>query len=219
MVSVWTPHVSNAESNSLTLQHASLVTSIFPERDNSCYFLVQEKSDEGILCKTPLGYKNGKQLHGLITLKNFVDGGHEVAAGKVLVCVKSIGGKKRCKNIVSQTQKQIAEHAKVTTKKGNPAEKVDANVFDDTSEATLTLWGRVAPSASTWKASDTILLLSNPGFKDDWKPRLSIGPETHIDVNPHMNDAYWLRGFAQRLTRREHVNPPFPEDGNFHSGF
>ena len=81
----------------MTLQHTSLVTSIFPERDNSCYFLVQEKGDEGVLCKTPLGYKDGKQLGGLITLKNFVDGGHEVAVGKVLVCVKSIGGRKRCK--------------------------------------------------------------------------------------------------------------------------
>ena len=95
-MSVWTPHVSNAESNSLILQHTSLVTSIFPERDNSCYFLVQEKSDEGILCKTPLGYKSGKQLDGLITLKNFMDGGHEIAAKKVLVCVKSIGGRKKC---------------------------------------------------------------------------------------------------------------------------
>ena len=95
-MSLWSPHISNAESNSLILQHASLVTSIFPERDNSCYFLVQENSDEGVLCKTPLGYRSGKQLDGLITLTNFMDGAHEAAAGKVLVCVKSIGGRKKC---------------------------------------------------------------------------------------------------------------------------
>ena len=90
------------------------MTSIFPERDNSCYFLVQEKSDEGVLCKTPLGYKDGKQLNGLITLKNFVDGGHEVAAAKILVCVKSIGGRKKCRyafilkqsNLVNNEQSQ-----------------------------------------------------------------------------------------------------------------
>lgn len=97
LVSVWTPHISNADSGSLTLQRASLVTSVFPERDNSCYFLVQEDSDEGTLCKSPLGYKDGKQLAGLLTLKSFKEGGHEVAEAKVLVCVKSIGAKKRCR--------------------------------------------------------------------------------------------------------------------------
>lgn len=80
----------------MTLQDATLVTSIFPERDNSCYFMVQEQSDEGVLCKTPLGYCDGKKLDGLITLKNYIDGGHEIAQAKVLVCVKSIGGRKKC---------------------------------------------------------------------------------------------------------------------------
>lgn len=97
LVSIWTPHVSNAESSSLTVRDASLVTSIFPERDNSCYFMVQEQSDEGVMCKTPLGYRDGKQLDGLMTLKSFIEGGHELADGKILVCVKSIGGRKKCK--------------------------------------------------------------------------------------------------------------------------
>jgi len=95
---------------------------------------------------------------------------------------------------------------------------VDINIFDDTFEATLTLWGHVAASASSWKASDTILLLSNPGFKGDRRPTLSIGTETHVDVDPHMSDAYWLRSFAQRLIKREHVNQPFPEDSTFPLG-
>ena len=88
--------MSNAESSSLTVQDAALVTSIFPERDNSCYFMVQEQSDEGLVCKTPLGYRDGKQLDGLMTLKGLIEGGHEVADGKILVCVKSIGGRKKC---------------------------------------------------------------------------------------------------------------------------
>jgi len=98
LVSVWTPHISNAENSSLTLRDAALVTSIFPERDNSCYFMVQEQSDEGVLCKTPLGYRDGKQLNGLITVKNYIDGGHEIVGCKVLVCVKSIGGRKKCEH-------------------------------------------------------------------------------------------------------------------------
>lgn len=78
----------------MTLQRASLVTSIFPERDNSCYFLVQE-SDDGTLCKMPLGYKENKELEGLMTLKNFIEGGYDVDDGKILVCVKSIGTKRK----------------------------------------------------------------------------------------------------------------------------
>lgn len=89
--------MSNAESSSPTVQAASLVTSIFPERDNSCYFMVQEHSDEAVLCKRPLGYKDGKQLDGLITLRNYIEGAYEVPSGKVLVCVKSIGSRKSCK--------------------------------------------------------------------------------------------------------------------------
>ena len=117
LVTIWTPHISNAESNSLIMQHASLVTSIFPERDNSCYFLVQEKSDDGILCKTPLGYKNGKQLDGLFTLKNFMDGGHEAAVGRVLVCIKSIGVRKKCRYTLCQIQKPVTEDAKSQQRK------------------------------------------------------------------------------------------------------
>ena len=73
------------------------MTSIFPERDNSCYFLVQENSDDGTLCKMPMGYKENKELAGLMTLKNFIEGGYDVADGKILVCVKSISVKKKCR--------------------------------------------------------------------------------------------------------------------------
>lgn len=115
--------------------------------------------------------------------------------GKVLVCVKSIAGRR-----------------KFTTKAGYKAEKVDVNVFDDTSEATLTLWGCITSSASSWKVSHTILLLTNPGFKDDRRAMISLTTGTHVDVDPCMADAVWLREFAQRLTMREHVNQPFPEN-------
>lgn len=101
----------------------------------------------------------------------------------------------------------------VTTKKGNVAEKVDIRVFDDTSESTLTFWGGVAASANLCKPSNTILLLTSPAYSEDRGGTISIHTETHVDVDPHMTDAYWLRGFAQNLTKREHVNQPFPEDG------
>lgn len=77
--------------------------SVFPERDNSCYFMVQEQSDDGVLFKTPLGYREGSAMDGLMTLKNFVEGGSEVADGKILVAVKSIGGRKKC-NLLPRIQ-------------------------------------------------------------------------------------------------------------------
>lgn len=101
----------------------------------------------------------------------------------------------------------------VTTKKGTQAEKIDVTVFDDTADATLTLWGCTAASAAPWKASYTILLLSYPGFKNDRRPTLSLNQDTHVEVDPLTTEAHWLRGHAQRLTKREHVNLPFPEDG------
>ena len=63
--------------------------------------MVQEQSDEGVMCKNQLGYRDGKQLDGLMTLKGFIEGGHEVADGKILVCVKSIGGRKKCEECPS----------------------------------------------------------------------------------------------------------------------
>lgn len=90
---------------------------------------------------------------------------------------------------------------------------VNVMVFDDTCEATLALYGRIAKSAADWKASYTILLLSSPGFRSEKRPTLSINSNTYADVDPCMAEADWLRAFAQRLTTREVVNVPFPEGG------
>lgn len=99
------------------------------------------------------------------------------------------------------------------TKNGKPAEKVDVKVFDDTYEATLTLWRCVASSAATWKPSHTILLISNPGSHVDGRVWLSLRQSTQVDVDPCIEDAEWLRGYAHRLLQKEHVNEPFPQGG------
>lgn len=41
--------------------------------------------------------------------------------------------------------------------------------------------------------------------------KLSLTANTRLDINPDMSDALWLRSLAQRLTKKEHVNPPFPD--------
>lgn len=106
---------------------------------------------------------------------------------------------------------------KVTTKKGLPAEKIDVILLDDTAEATLTLWGCHTPSAAFWQPSQTVLLLTNPGFKQEGcsgrRPTILLTSSTHVDVDPFITDADWLRSHVQRLTKREHVNQPFPENG------
>lgn len=55
--------------------------------------MVHADSGDGTLYKIPLG-SDGDQLDGLMTLRNYVGGGHEVEDTKVLVCVKSIGTRK-----------------------------------------------------------------------------------------------------------------------------
>lgn len=47
----------------------------------------------------------------------------------------------------------------VKSKKGGESEVIDVNIFDNTIEATLTLWASTTFSASTWKPSETILLI------------------------------------------------------------
>ncbi|KAF1994902.1 hypothetical protein P154DRAFT_501038 [Amniculicola lignicola CBS 123094] len=197
LVTVWTVHVSNSEHNSLALSTAPLFTSIFPERERSCHIMIHENSDNGTMCKKPFRCEDSEQLAGLMTVKSFTDGGYDVDSCKVLVCVKSIGAKK-----------------KFTNKKGITSELINIGVFDDTAEASLTLYGPMCTSASTWQPSHTVLLISNPGWRIDRIAKLSLAANTRVDIDPEMSDALWLRSLAQRLTKKEHVNPPFP-DGVF----
>ncbi|KAF2838088.1 hypothetical protein M501DRAFT_992963 [Patellaria atrata CBS 101060] len=194
LVTIWTPHISNSEAGSLALPTAPLYTSIFPERDRCCHIMIHENSDDGILCKTPLGYRDGHELTGLMTLNNFIQGGYDVSDSRILVCVKSIGARKKLNN-----------------KKGTTLELVNVIVFDDTAEATLTLWGSAVNSVSPWQVSSTVLLISNPGWRIERRAWISLTANTYVDLDPSMTDAEWLRAFAQRLTKRDHINPPFPE--------
>lgn len=56
----------------------------------------KDASDTASAEKSQLGYNPGRQLAGLMTLKNFIQGGSDVAEGKVLACIKSIGAKRKC---------------------------------------------------------------------------------------------------------------------------
>jgi hypothetical protein len=73
----------------------------------------------------------------------------------------------------------------------------------------------MADSAQSWVAGQTVLLITSPGYKIDRSIWLSSTSNTIFDVDPMISDALWLRGYAQRMTKREHINPPFPTEGNF----
>ena len=87
--------VSNGESSNLSSVAAPLFASLFPERDRSCHLMVHELSDDGTMYKRPLEHREGRPLHGLMTLQNFSDGGYDVADAKILVVVKSIGQRRK----------------------------------------------------------------------------------------------------------------------------
>lgn len=102
LVTLWTVHVSNSsEHNNLAPTLAPLFTSIFPEGERNCHFMVHVNSDDGTQFKRPFACKDNGVLEGLMTLKSFTDGGYDVDDVKLLVCVKSIGAKKRCMYIFS----------------------------------------------------------------------------------------------------------------------
>lgn len=94
---------------------------------------------------------------------------------------------------------------------GTTSELLPLTVFDDTAEAVLTLYGGLIPSASSFQPSKTILLLSKPGWRIDRIAKLSLNGTSRIDIDPDISDARRLRALAQRLTTKEHVNPPFPD--------
>lgn len=97
LVSIWTVHISQGDGQvGLAPSAAPLFTSMFPENDRDCHIMLHEQGDNGSMFKTPFGVRDSQVLPGLMTLKNFVDGGFDVEDCKLIVCVKSIGPRKKC---------------------------------------------------------------------------------------------------------------------------
>jgi len=95
LVTLWTCHVSSGGPSNLAAPSAPLFVSMFPERDRSCHFMLHDQGDDDLRCRLPLGHREGQPLSGLMTLKNFMEGGNEVINCKIIVCVRAIGAKKK----------------------------------------------------------------------------------------------------------------------------
>lgn len=176
--------------------------------------MVHENSDNGVQCKSPLGCRDGRPLDGLLTLKTFAEDGHGAVNSKILVCVKSIGVKKRRLFPPPPLEHGIPlTQSTVKNKKGGVSELVNVIIFDNTMQASLTIWGAAVASVDPWRPSSTILLITNAGFSENRTADVSLLANTFVDVDPCMDDAAWLLKHAQKLTQRDHVNPESPEGG------
>lgn len=95
---------------------------------------------------------------------------------------------------------------------GTTSDLISLGIFDDTADATLTLYSRLADSAASFIPFQTILLISSPGWRIGKTAKLTINANSRIDIDPNLADARHLRTLAQRLTKKEAINPPFPAD-------
>jgi hypothetical protein len=93
---------------------------------------------------------------------------------------------------------------------GTTSEVISLGIFDDTADASLNLYSSLCDSAASFTPSHTILLISSPGWRIEKTDKLSLNGNSRLDIDPDIADARRLRALAQRLTKREHVNPPFP---------
>lgn len=55
------------------------------------------------------------------------------------------------------------------------------------------------------------MLISNPGWRIEKTTKFSLNANSRVDIDPDIGDARRLRSLAQRLTKKEHVNPAFPD--------
>lgn len=90
------------------------------------------------------------------------------------------------------------------------SELITVGIFDNTADAQITLYAPLCDSAAAFHPSQTILLISNPGWRIEKTAKLSLNGNSRIDIDPDLSDAHRLRALARRLTKKEHVNPPFP---------
>ncbi|KAJ0286316.1 hypothetical protein CBS470a_005924 [Colletotrichum nupharicola] len=145
------------------------------------------------IARVPLDYErddpNARPLPNLMTLGQYLKTGHDTAAAiRLIVCVKSIGSRKR----VTINDRREAELVEVTDDKAN--------------------------SAKLWKPNDTVLLLTSPKFNPprETKPPKPAGVgltyNTLIDVDPDFPDGNWLHQWVKNRAKKECVCIPFPKD-------
>ncbi|KAH8687215.1 hypothetical protein BGZ60DRAFT_363882 [Tricladium varicosporioides] len=197
LVTFWTAFISGPPKDLIPIPEVSVTANMFPGRVTSDHIMLHTGSSTDGICRIPLRFRKGLPLQGLMTLKSYLTSGHDgVSDAKILVCVKSIGAKK-----------------KIPSKMGGESELVDVLLFDHTGEVRLTLWREMADSPKEWQPGKTTLLISNPRYIIEYSGKGGVGVirGTMIDVEPDFPDAEWLRRYAVNLTKKESLCMEFPE--------
>jgi len=197
LLSFWTVFISDTSKiGSSIVSAVSVCANMFPGRVTSDHIMIHTTGSTDGICRTPLEYKKGQPLPGLMTLDTWLKGGHDgVTGAKILVCVKSLGGRKT-----------------IRKKDGGESDLADVGLFDHTGEVRMTLWNSQIDSCKDWQPGTTILLLSNPGYKLQFSGKGSVGiiHQTMIDIEPDFPDADWLRKYAAGLMKKESLNVAWP---------
>jgi hypothetical protein len=207
---------------------APLATSIFPGRDAAVNIIIHQAEGTEDECRIPLGLvtKDGKkgQVKGLMTLKQFLEGGHElcdaedsgistaIATGagnsidpdggpKLLLAVKSISP---LKTITIKGNKNKSPN---TPNIGKQIPLVEVLLSDGTALITLKLWREHTSAVDHWDAGKTVLLISKPRAVHELYGSspltLALGRLTTVDVDPSP-DGSWLeaRSFRRWLSAK-----------------
>ena len=198
LLSIWTAFISDTSKAETTpIAPVATMANLFPGRNTADHVMIHTHQGTEAVCRVPLEYEKGQSLPGLMTLESYIGGGHDgVVGAKILVCLKSIGAKKR-----------------ITRKDGTPSDLMDVLLFDHTGDIKCKIWSGLIESAKEWQPGKTILLISNPTYKMDFgnKGMLFVGRMTTIEVDPDFPDADWLRKHAVGLTKKESLCLEIPE--------
>lgn len=201
LISIWTAFITDtSKGDAATVAGVIVCANLFPGRVTSDHIILHttQGTTGSPICHTPINYRKGQPLPGLMALDSYLGGGHDgVHDVKLLVCVKSIGAKK-----------------KIAKKAGGECELLEVGLFDHTGEVRLTVWNEMVESAKEWQPGQTVLLISNPGFKVGYQAKGSIGiiRQTMVEIEPDFPDAEWLKKYAVGLTKKESLCLEFPED-------
>ncbi|KAG0224048.1 hypothetical protein BGW41_005257 [Actinomortierella wolfii] len=106
--------------------------------------------------------------------------------------------------------KRIGTETQVRTRFGETYKRTLTMMDGQGREARLTLWGAsMSRSAQDWTANETVLVLTAPkvGMYNQMLD-ISLGFQTHVQVNPACKTVEWLRHAAPQFNDAHHVNRP-----------
>ncbi|KAI1820596.1 hypothetical protein F4861DRAFT_54102 [Xylaria intraflava] len=208
-ITVWATSISAGNQAEIGhIPYCSVATTIFPSRNGATHIIFHldgADSEEHRLLRRPLEMDIGRHdyLPGLMTMKSFLTSGYDLADGKILVCVRSVGARRTI-------------HPK---KREGTLDLVEVGIYDDTAHCMLKLWEDKIPSARSWVPNETILLISQPWCRvNDHTDRqgaihaeVGIGYSSIVNVDPDFPEATWLRNKIQNMAKKESLIIPFPK--------